>query len=674
MQPWFLRLILNRKEYLDLVEEVQKHDRLYFVENKPVISDYAYDQLYKKLLQIEKENPDWIISSSPTQRVGAALTKGFKQGAHESPMLSLDNTYSPEEIGDYVKRVHKLLEKTHVTFCAELKMDGVAITVRYEKGIYTRALTRGDGKKGDDITANLKTVRALPLELLGSHIPDVLEVRGEVFMPHKAFQEQNKKKEDAGEEVWANPRNAAAGSLKLLDPHEVAMRGLSLVFYGIAETDQPPAATQWEVHEYLKKLGLPIFPHESRARCENIEDILAFAAKIEKKRDDLPFDIDGVVIKVDTLKYWPMLGSKGKSPRWAVAYKFAPEQALTRILDITVQVGRTGVLTPVAELEPIFLAGSTIARATLHNQEEVERKDIRVGDYVVIEKGGDVIPKVVSVNHKKRPPGTHAWKMPAHCPCCKTHVVHVEGEVAVRCPNIKGCEEQKIRRFAYFSSKDAMDIDHLGEKVVEQLVKKGLVDTLSDLYKLGPKDLAKLEGFKEKSIHNLLTSIEASRHVALSRFILALGIRYIGEETAEILAQESGSIDKLAHMTKDELLEIEGVGEKMAEAIVEHFKDRTHLEEIEALLDAGVKPEAPKKIKDIGHPFYGKIFVLTGSLQNYTRSQASTLIKERGGKVSGSVSHQTDFVLVGEEAGSKLDKAKKLGTKLLSEEQFTKML
>ena len=662
---------MTKNDYLKLIHEVQRHDRLYYVEHSPEITDYAYDQLYKKLEAIEREHPDWILPTSPTQRVLEKTTKGFKQVAHSTPMLSLDNTYKQEEIEDFIGRVHKLLEKKGVPFCAELKMDGVAVSVKYEKGIFVQALTRGDGKKGDDITSNMRTIRAVPLELIGSHIPDEIEIRGEVFMPHAAFQEQNKMKEEAGEELWANPRNAAAGSLKLLDPAEVAQRGLAAVFYGAEHSE---IRFQHEVHENLKKWGLPVFAPKHHAVCESIEDIMKFAHKIEKERDHLPFDIDGIVIKVDPIKAWSLLGTTGKSPRWAVAYKFAPEQAQTRIREITVQVGRTGVLTPVAELEPVFLAGSTISRATLHNEEEVARKDIREGDFVTIEKGGDVIPKVVAVDHKKRPHGTHSWKMPTKCPSCGTHVVRSEDEVAVRCPNAKGCEEQIIRRIAYFAAKDAMDIDHLGIKVVEQLVKKKFVKEPSDIYLLTAKDLAHLEGFKEKSIHNLLTSIDHSRKVSLSRFILALNIRYIGEETADILAREAGSIEKLMEMSEDDLLSIQGVGDKMAAAIVSHFKESVHRKEIKSLLDAGVKPEAPKKITRTDHPFYGKTFVLTGALASYSRDEASDLIKERGGKVSSSVSKNTDYVLVGEDPGSKLDKAKELHIHILHENKFKELL
>ncbi len=520
----------------------------------------------------------------------------------------------------------------------------------------------------------MRTIHSIPLKLTGSHIPDVLEVRGEVFMPHQAFQVQNMRKEEAGEELWANPRNAAAGSLKLLDPLEVSQRGLAAVFYGLAETDHPLIPTQFQVHDYLKKLGLPVFDEAHRTVAETIDELMQFAHKIEKKRDSLPFDIDGIVIKVDPIKYWSLMGTTGKSPRWAVAYKFAPEQATTEIREITVQVGRTGVLTPVAELVPVFLAGSTIARATLHNEEEVARKDIREGDWAIIAKGGDVIPQVLEVDLKKRPAHSKPWKMPNHCPVCGTHVVRTEGEVAVRCPNSKGCEEQIIRRIAYFASKDAMDIDHMGEKVVEQLVRKKLVKHVSDIYKLTAEDLSQLEGFKEKSIHNLLTSIDKSRHVSLARFILALSIRYVGEETAEILSREAGSIHKLAEISQEDLLKIDGVGEKMAEAIAAYFQEQENLKEIELLLENGVKPEASKKIIRTDHAFSGKTFVLTGALQSYTRDQAEDLIKERGGKVTGSVSKKTDFVLVGEDAGSKLEKAEKLQIKILSEKDFQEML
>lgn len=664
----------TKREYYDLIDEVRKHDIYYFVHAKPIITDYEYDQLVKKIEAIEKQHPDWISPSSPTQRVGEALTKGFKQAEHTVPMLSLANTYSKEELEDFIKRVQKLLGHSRVHFCAELKMDGVAVTVRYENGKYVQALTRGDGRKGDDITANLRTVRSVPMELSGSHFPETLEVRGEVFMTHRVFQALNKEKQEAGEELYANPRNAAAGSLKLLSPKEVSLRKLSAVFYGVADENDPPEPTQHECHQYLKKIGLPVFDETLRERCNDIDDILKFAGKIEDKRHKLPYDIDGIVVKVDELKYHDQLGVTGKSPRWAVAYKFAPEQASTRINDITIQVGRTGVLTPVAELEPVHLAGSTISRATLHNQEEVERKDVRIGDMAIIEKGGDVIPKVVEVDKRRRPHDSRPWKMPKTCPSCGMRVVHSEDEVAVRCPNASHCPEQQMRRLAYFASKDAMDIEHLGEKVVEQLFQKKLVQRLSDVFALTKEDLAKLDGFKEKSVQNLYESIDRSRHVTLARFILALGIKYVGEGVAELLAEHVEDIDALAKMSAEELKEIPGIGDKIADSVVEYFKEPAHLKEIHLLLKHGVKPQAMKLKRRKDHAFSGKTFVLTGALQKHTRDEAARLIKERGGKVTGSVSKNTDYLVVGEDPGSKLDKARELDVAILTEEQFEKKL
>jgi DNA ligase (NAD+) len=665
---------MTHKEYLKLVQEILHHDYLYYVECKPTISDREYDRLYRELEETEKQHPEWVTPNSPTQRVGETAHSGFKQGTHKVPMLSIANTYSKEEVEDFVMRVHKLLEKKQVDFFSELKMDGTAVSVRYEKGKFVRGLTRGDGKKGDDITANIKTILSLPLEIEGRNVPEVMEIRGEVFMPHRAFERLNKEAELAGEELWANPRNAAAGSLKLLDPKEVSKRKLAVVFYGVVEEASSIIKTQEQCHEWLEEHGFPVFAKGHRALCQNVDEIMDFASKIEKQRPKLSFDIDGIVVKVNELKYHDQLGATGKSPRWVMAYKFAAEQAVTRIHEITVQVGRTGVLTPVAELDPVFLAGSTIARATLHNQEEIQRKDIRIGDTVIIEKGGDVIPKVVEVVLKKRPSHSHPWKMPKKCPCCGHQVVQSEEEVAVRCPNGWNCEEQKIRRLIFFASKDAMDIEHLGEKVVELLVKNGFVDSYADFYKLTAHDLAKLEGFKEKSIHNLLSSIEKTKKVPLSRLILALGIKHVGEQTAELLAETAGDLESLSKMTIDELKKVEGIGDIVAKAVVDHFRDSHAKKDIHALLQVGVEPEVKKRKVRLGHLFNDKTFVLTGTLAKYTREEASELIKDRGGRVAGSVSSKTDYVLVGEDPGSKFDKAKQLGIKILFEKDFEKLL
>ncbi|MBF8263409.1 MAG: ligA [Parachlamydiales bacterium] len=649
-----------------------EHDKHYYDECMPQISDFEYDQIMHELLCVEKEHPDWALPHSPTQRVAEGPTKGFVQRDHLVPMQSLANTYSEKELSDFVNRVYKLLEKKSVEFCCELKMDGTAISLTYKNGYLVHALTRGNGQMGDDVTNNVKKIKSVPLMLKGSHIPDVVEVRGEVHMLLATLRNLNAQREEEGLEPFANPRNAAAGSLKLLDPHEVAKRKLNLVCYAIGE-GQSPAATQLETLHLLKEWGFPVSRSEHVALAHDLKGIWSFAEKIHQLRDDLPFEIDGIVVKVNDLKAHDILGATGKTPRFAVAYKFAPEEAMTRVHDITVQVGRSGVLTPVAELEKVHLAGSMITRATLHNADEVKRKDIRVGDMVAIEKGGDVIPKVTRVDFSMRPHDSQPWKMPSHCPICKTPVVHREGEVAIRCPNMK-CVGQCQRRIAWFASKHAMDIEHMGERVVEQLVEKGFVLRISDIYLLDAEKLSQLDGFKEKSIRNLLGSIEKSRKCPLSRLIMGLGIKYVGTETAELLADHVHDLDHLLRIREEELLKIEGIGEKTAHTIAEYFRDPDHIEEIRLLLRHGVEPQKAAKKKISGHAFFDKTFVLTGSLDQFTRDEAAQLIKERGGHVVGSVSKQTDYVLVGSDPGSKFEKAQKLGITILSGQQFQKML
>lgn len=664
-------MLKTQRQYIELVEELTLHDKHYYDEAKPVISDYEYDQKMKQLIDYEKKHPEHILPHSPAQRIGEAATEGFVQREHITPMMSLANTYSPDEVGDFIKRVHKGLEKNEVRFCCELKMDGTAISLLYKKGHLVHAVTRGSGRKGDDVTANIKTISSIPLKL-SDRAPDILEVRGEVYLSLATFEKLNAQREEDGLEPFANPRNAAAGSLKQLNPSEVAKRKLNILCYGVGE-GQSPKTTQHETLQYLEHLGLPVAKPSQRALASSLEEIMEFAETIQKERPRLPFEIDGIVVKVDELKFHQILGATGKTPRFAVAYKFAPEQASTRILDITVQVGRSGVLTPVAELDPVFLAGSMISRATLHNQDEVARKDIRIGDSVLIEKGGDVIPKVVKVDFKKRPSSSKPWHMPTHCPACHARAIHKEGEVAVRCSNAR-CEAQRTRRIQYFASKHAMDIEHMGEKVVEQLVERSLISRVSDIYLLTPEDLARLEGFKEKSIHNLLESIEKSKKCPLSRFIMALGIKYVGTETADLLAAHVKDLDHLLHLSLPELTSLEGIGEKTAQAIVDHFQDPSNLEEINLLLAHGVAPQRVKKHTISNHPFSNKTFVLTGALSHFTRDEASDLIKQRGGKVTNSVSKNTDYLLLGEDPGSKYDKAKELGVAILSEAQFKKML
>ena len=662
--------MITKEHYLQLVKDIEKYDEHYYQHHTPLISDYEYDQLLESLEKIEKAHPDWVADNSPTQTVREKSTKGFVQIQHSTPMLSLANSYSLEDVEDFIKRVDKLLEKD-VSYAAELKMDGIAVSLRYEKGQFIRGLTRGDGKKGDDITENLRQITSLPKKLPKDY-QQTLEIRAEVYMPKKAFSELNVKKEEAGEEVFANPRNAAAGSLKLLDPHEVAKRQLHIMTYGVVEGAED-IKTQKEIHQLLNKMRLPTFAKEHFCVCNNSKELMEFASKCENSREDLPFEIDGMVIKVNSLKDWDLLGATGKTPRWAIAYKFAPMQAKTLIKEITLQVGRTGVITPVAELEPVFLAGSTISRATLHNQEEIERKDIRVGDLAIIEKGGDVIPKVVSVDKTQRQHDSLPFKMPKFCPECQSPLVQNPGEVATRCIN-KTCKAQRSRKLIFFASKQAMDIDHLGEKVMHKLIEHGFVKDFSDIYLLTKQKLAQIEGFKEKSIENLLTSINFSKKVTLGKFIHALGIPHVGAATADLIAEAANEVNRLKDLTQEDLLLIEGIGEVVAEAVVEFFKDPQHLKEIEKLLVLGVTPiqEIKKQVKN--HSFQGKTFVLTGSLQELTRSQAQDLIKERGGKVTSSVTKQTDYLVCGDEPGSKFDKAMDLGITILDEQAFKKLL
>lgn len=662
------------QNYKDLCQKVWEHNRRYYIDSSPTISDEEFDHLMKKLVDIEKTHPEWIYPGSPTQRVGESLTTGFKTVEHRVPMLSLANTYSKEELSDFIKRMYKLVGKKEIAFSCELKIDGIAISARYENGLFVQGVTRGDGKRGDDISANLRTIANLPLQLSGESIPDFIEIRGEVFMPQQAFKELNRFRAQKEELLWANPRNAAAGSLKLLDPREVAKRGLAVVFYGVAEESASihPVKSQYDVHAYLKSLGLPVL--QQIAKCRSLEEIWEYAEKIRQLRSMMPFDIDGIVVKIDDMHEHKRLGATGKDLRWAVAYKFAAEQAATRLLNITVQVGRTGVLTPVAELEPVLLAGSTIARASLHNEDEVARLDIRIGDVVTIEKGGDVIPKIVSVDPTLRSAESEKWSMPKTCPSCGSDVIRAAGEVAVRCPNQEGCSEQQLRRIIYFAGKEAMDIEGMGEKVVEQLVKRGFVMQPSDIYQLTEKELSQLDGFKKKSIQNLLHSIKHSQTVTLSRFIMALGIKHVGISTAELLASKAGSIEVLAAMSKEVLSQIEGIGPKVGSAIEEYFQEPRNRAQIARLLESGVIPQNVAVKSFTNHAFNGLIFVLTGTLQNYTRTAAASLIKERGGKVTDSVSKKTNYLVAGQDSGSKLEKAQSLNIKVLSEEEFSQML
>lgn len=656
---------MNRTQYIQLCHELWEHNKRYYIECSPSITDYEFDQLLQKVIEFEEKHPEYIENFSPTQRVGESLTDGFQSIKHEIPMLSLPNTYSNEEIADFLKRVEKNLEDENIQYCLELKMDGTAISVTYEKGYFSHAVTRGNGLMGDDVSQNIKTISELPLKLPVENPPDILEVRGEVFLELKRFHNLNKQREEDGLPLWANPRNAAAGSLKLLNPKEAKNRRLKVVFYAMARGPFDQIKTQHEMHHYLKEMGLPTLSEIALSKKE--KDIWSFKDRIRDKREKLPFEIDGIVIKVNSLEKQGQMGSTSKIPRWATAYKFAPEQGTTQIRDIIVNVGRTGAITPVALLEPVKVAGSTISRVTLHNQDEVDRKDIRIGDTVIIEKGGDVIPKVVRVLLDKREDHSSPWKTPSECPSCSENVFRLEGEVAYRCLN-KACPERIYRHLTFFVSKEAMDMDHMGVKVISQLMEKKYIEKPSDIYRLNEEKLLSLEGFKSKSVQKLLKSIEKSKKIPLSKFIMALDIRYVGATTADDLAFHVKDIWELSTKNVEDLIAIEGIGEKVASSIYEYFQDSFNVSEIKEMLELGLNPQ--KAITESSHPFYGKVFVLTGTLSVYGREEAARLIKERGGKISSSVSKKTNYLLLGEQPGSKYDKAKKFEVPILTEGEF----
>jgi len=644
-----------RSAYLKLIREINKHNTHYFTHNKPLITDYEYDLLIAKARKMEQLHPEWIPKSgSPTSQVSERAHRGFRNVAHNVPMLSLTNTYSFVEIEDFIARVEKLLDKTNLTYCCELKIDGCALSLRYEMGRLIRAVTRGDGKKGDDVTENIRGIAALPQVISGKNIPSVFEVRAEVYMTRKEFVRANLERQERGEMVWANPRNAAAGSLKLLDAEISKSRNLQIICFAICQGLPANLNSQYRLHLYLQSMGFPIVKELYLARARNLKEIKQYIERIGKIRQKLPFDIDGVVIKVDNLDDHEYLGTTEKSPRGSIAYKFAPEQAETVIEAITVQIGRTGVLTPVAELKPVFLSGSRISRATLHNAEEVKRKGIGVGDSVLIEKGGEIIPKVVKVTHKS---AKLNWQMPTKCPFCDSAVIYKSGEVAARCSNSR-CQMKNFHRILFFIKN--MDIDHIGAKVLQKLIDIGAIVQITDIYKLTKEDMRDLPGFKEKSIANILQSIEKSKNTELDRFIFALGIPFVGERTAELIVATFGSLPNIAKAHIEDYRAIEGIGNKVAHSLRDFFTSPQHIQEINQFITLGIHWKSKARSKHSNHVFSEKKFVLTGSLENYTRDQAAQLIKERGGKISNSVSKKTDYVLVGTSPGSKFHTAKKI--------------
>jgi DNA ligase (NAD+) len=660
-----------KKRIEQLRDEIRRHDHLYYVLNQPKISDRQYDALFAKLKALEQANPQLITADSPTQRVAGEPLEGFASVRHVVPMLSIDNTYSAEELRAFDERVRKGLGSSDYDYVVELKIDGLAISLRYERGKLVTAATRGDGEMGDDVTTNVRTIKAVPLMLLGTKkIPDVLEVRGEVYMPTKAFIELNKVRTDAGEPVFANPRNAAAGSLKLLDAKVTAQRNLSFFAYATGELSEPLAEDHYRTLQRFKKLGLPVNPNIEKAK--DINEVIDICAGWDEKRSKLDYQIDGMVIKINRFEQRELLGATGRAPRWCISYKFAAEQAQTVVESIDVQVGKTGILTPVANLTPVLLAGTTVKRASLHNFDELNRLDVRCGDTVVIEKAGEIIPQVVEVKKEQRPAGAVSFKPPKKCPNCGSAVAKDEDGVYIRCVN-SDCFGQLKERLRYFAGRDQMDIENLGPALIEQLVEAGLVENFADLYKLKMSDLIELERMAEKSASNVIKGIEKSKTRPLWRFIAALGIRHIGGQSAQILADYFGSLNAIMAADQDKLQAIDQIGPKVAESVYEYFRNERNVAVIKELLAAGVKPQLPQKVKAKGK-LAGRTIVVTGELENFTRQQVEQAIRQAGGKASSSVSSKTDFVLAGRDAGSKLDKALKLGVKVISEKQFLAML
>ena len=661
-----------------LRREIREHDRLYYVLAAPAISDREYDRLYKELRDLEAQFPQLITPESPTQRVGGEPTKLFPPAVHHVPMLSLANTYSTEEVADFARRVNDLLgHEPAQGFTCELKFDGVAMSLLYQNGTLARGATRGDGTTGDDVTGNARTIRSIPLVLdSGSALAKAsFEVRGEVFMELDGFRRMNAEREELGEPPFANPRNSTAGSLKTLDPREVAKRPLRFSAYQLRFDDAAiEHDAKLDTHssrlDLLKEFGFPV-SNETRV-VKSTEGIMEFAMHWQEHREELAFDIDGAVIKVNSLAEQESIGFVAKSPRWAIAYKFETKQAKTRLNGITLQVGRMGTITPVAELEPVALTGITIRRATLHNADEIERKDIRIGDMVIVERGGEVIPKVVGVDASQRPKGSHPYKFPTECPECGTALIRPPGEVNWYCENPE-CPAQVTGRITHFASRGAMDIAGLGDQSVEQLAQAGLLHTVADIYDLKDhrSELLALERMGEKKVDNLLAGIEQSRSRPASRFLFALGIRHVGTSVAKLLLDEFGSVDAVAEASETAIDEVPGIGPEIASSIVQFFQQPKNQALVERLRASGLPFHGEKKAKPALTEFFGgKTFVLTGTLSAMTRDEAKEKIEARGGKVSGSVSKKTDYVVAGVEAGSKLTKAQELGVKVLDEDAF----
>lgn len=656
-----------------LRQEIEKHNYRYYVLDAPTITDTQYDQLMVELQNLEKEYPSLITPDSPTQRVGGKPREGFSTVRHAVPMLSLGNAFSEEDLRDFDRRIKGALGGEPYEYVVELKIDGLAVSLTYSRGVFERGATRGDGETGEDITGNLKTIRSIPLRL--HEDVDLLEVRGEVYMPKDSFIELNRRRDERGEPPFANPRNAAAGSLRQLDPAITARRNLTIFVYAIGVLEYPGGQVP-NLHsdslKFLERFGLRVNTHYQI--CKDIDEAISFCRIWHNKKTELPYAIDGMVIKVNSLSQQESLSATMKSPRWAIAFKFPPEQAETKVSDITVNVGRTGVITPTAILDPVLLAGSTISRATLHNEDIIKEKDIRIGDRVIIHKAGDVIPEVVKVLKDKRTGSEKAFTMPRICPACEAQVVRQSNEAAHRCTGA-ACPAQLLEGLTHFASRGAMDIAGLGPAIIRQLVESGLVNNVSDLYKLNIEQLVNLDRFAEKSAQNLVAAIEESKRNPLYRLIFALGIRHVGERAARILAERFGDISDIMHARYEELVAIPEIGPKIAESVIYFMQQQQNRDLIQRLIDLGVNVTVGSEVQVAKNTaLSGKTFVLTGTLETLKRDEAKELIEKNGGKVSSSVSKKTDYVVAGENPGSKYDKAVKIGVEILDERGLLKLI
>lgn len=662
-----------RRQIEQLRNEINRHNRLYYVEARPGISDREFDELLKKLEQLEKQHPELITPDSPTQRVGGEPIAGFITVHHAVPMMSIDNTYTEADLREFDRRVARGLAGEPYAYQADPKVDGVAVSVRYEGGRLVLAATRGDGRTGDDITVNARTIRAIPLVLEGSDVPDVLEVRGEIYWPKKEFNAHNARRKEQGEEPFANPRNGAAGTLKQLDPRIVAKRALSFVVHGLGEVSSTPGAAASEVMEHISRWGLPTLA--DRKVCKDIAEVWQFIQEFQPRRHLLAYEVDGVVVKVDRLDQRQRLGATSKYPRWCIAYKYAAEQAPSLLHEVTFQVGRLGTITPVANLEPVQLAGTTVSRASLHNFDQIERLNVRVGDTVLVEKAGEIIPQVVSVVMEKRPDHAKPIEPPRQCPVCRGPVQRDEGGVYLRCVNPE-CGAQLRERLRFFTARGQMDIAHLGPALIDQLVEAGRVRHFADLYKLTVEDLLPLERMAEKSARNVVESVAAAKDRPLSRLLAALGIRHVGGRAAEVLAGHYGNIEKLAQASEEELCEVPEIGPVIAASVRQFFTSPAGQEAIERLKAVGLRMDEPRPTHKAAaaQPLAGKTVVVTGTLEGFSRSEAEQAIKDAGGRVTSSVSAHTDFVVAGADPGSKLDKARSLNIEVIDEAEFRKRL